>query len=89
MVNDKMTAVVGELSYNRNDIIGKGGSGCIVYKGVYSTQLSTQPVAIKRIQRTYDDDEYVIRREVELMQKAKDHPNILSYIHTEMNDDFL
>jgi len=38
----------------------------------------------------YGQDESAIQlREVELMKTAKDHPNILRVIHTEMDNDFL
>lgn len=44
---------------------------------------------MKRILMTHDADESIIEREVELMKKAEDHPNILKVIGTEMTDDFL
>ena len=80
-----MTANVGELSYNRIDIIGEGS-----YSTVFSGFYSSKPVAIKRMLRKYDKDDFAVQlREVELMKKAGDHPNILCVIRTEMNDDFL
>lgn len=80
-----MTATGGELSYNRKDTIGEGRFGT-VFRGLYSSR----PVAIKRMVRKYLEDESAAQlREVELMKKANNHPNILCVIHTEMNDDFL
>jgi len=77
---------IGKLSYHPTDQIGIGGFGT-VYKGIYS---SKRPVAIKLLQRTYDKDQFAIQqREVELMKAAGDHPNILGYIHHEMNRDNL
>jgi len=72
---------VGELSYNPEDVIGRGGSA-----NVYSGRYSLRPVAIKRLERLYDKDKFAIQqREIELMKTVGDHPNVLRCIHTEMN----
>jgi len=85
MANEKMR-VVGELSYDGSYSIGKSDSGNYVFRGLYSLR----PVAIKRMQKKIGKDESAAQlREVELMKKADNHPNILRIIHTEMNDDFL
>jgi len=77
---------IGKLSYKPTDVIGKGGFGK-VYRGLYS---SKRPVAIKRLYRIYDERQFAIQQqEVDLMKAAGDHPNILGYIHKEMNADFL
>lgn len=78
-----MTRIVGELSFDTNDIIERGG-----FSTVFSGFHSSRPVAIKRMQMT-DLNESVIQREVELMQKASYHPNILEFIHEERTEDFL
>lgn len=87
-----MTAViVGKLSYNRNDIIGRGGYGNVVHRGFYLSK----PVAIKRMQRLYGKNKYgqdesaIQLREVELMKQAKYHPNIVRVIDTETDENFL
>jgi len=86
---EKMTKVIGKLSYEPNDKIGQGAFGT-VFSGFYNLLLYSEstPVAIKQIQisRVKEDD---IKKEVELMIKAKDHPNILRYIFMETNDDFM
>ncbi len=85
------TVIVGKLSYNRNGIIGKGSDGNVVHRGLYLSK----PVAIKRMVRVYGKNKYgedesdVQLREVELMKEADDHPNILGYIHEEINADYL
>jgi len=82
-----MAKVSEKLSYNPDDIIGRGSFGTIVFGGVYSPSTA---VAVKRIQiANVKDDKLQVHKEVEIMIKAKDHPHILCYIATEMNDDFL
>ena len=82
-----MAKVSENLSYNPDDIIGRGSFGTIVFSGFYSPSTA---VAVKRIQiANVKDDKLQVQKEVELMMKAKDHPHILRCIATEMNDDFL
>ncbi len=82
-----MAKVSEKLSYNSDDIIGRGSFGTIVFSGFYSPSTA---VAVKRIQiANVKDDKLQVQKEVELMMKAKDHPNILRYIATEMNEYFL
>ena len=66
-------------------LIGKGAFG-IVFSGHYT--LST-PVAVKRIQKAEIKILSKVQQEVEIMIKAEAHINILRYIATETNDDFL
>ena len=79
-----MKKVSEELSYDPNDKMGQGAFG-IVYSGFYS---QFTPVAVKQIQlgRVKAED---VKEEVELMIKAKGHPNILRYISKETNEDFM
>lgn len=84
-----------KLSYDSTVIIGQGNSG-FVFKGNYRMNplgaisgLANMSVAVKRIQKSFvADDESAIKREVESMLQAGDHPNILRYICTEMDDNF-
>ncbi len=86
MDNEKNSIKIVELSYNPKDIIGRGGFAN-VYRGLHH---SSRPVAIKRVQRNYGEDESAImQREVDLMKKAGGHSNIVECIHTEMNAEFL
>lgn len=82
------------LSYDSTVIIGKGTVGN-VFKGSYRKNLlgavfgfANLSVAVKRIQKSHLADETAINREVEPMLQAGDHPNILRYICTEMDDNF-
>lgn len=81
---------VGNLSYDPKHILGRGNFGT-VFGGflvhVDGTNKSI-PVAVKRIERGRAD-ESIIQREMEILKKASNHPNILKYIHTEMNAEFL
>ncbi len=83
--------IVGALSFDSKPI-GKGKYGT-VYKGFYRScnvldeagQL--KPVAVKRLEKSIDDS--TIEQEVKNMQMAGDHPNIVSFIHSEMNDEYV
>ena len=81
---------VGKVKYYADQIIGRGSFGTVysgnLRRGIYGG--NNEPIAVKRIERGRVD-ESAIQREVELMQKAYDHANILRYFCTEMNNDFL
>ena len=82
-----MTKVSDKLSYDPSLIIGRGSFGTIVFSGIYS---SSTAVAVKRIQiANAQDDTLKVKKEVEIMMRAKDHRHILRYIATEMNEYFL
>ena len=86
-----MTTSVGKLNFVQSEktTLGKGSYGTTVFSGFHTTSDSESvPVAIKRIIKTHTEVESVVR-EVKLMQKAGDHPNILRVIDIGMNDDFL
>ncbi len=78
---------VGEkLRCDQKRSIGNGRFGFVFYGLFEDTKL----VAVKRFQRVQIiDDEEKIKREAQLLLKASDHPNILRYFCTEMNDDFM
>lgn len=86
---------VGNLSYDPKKIIGRGSIGTVVFQGFHHTHSdddNVTSVAVKRILKSGvsdNGDESSIEREVELMQRSSYHPNILRYICTEKNDDFL
>ncbi len=79
-----MTTKVGSLRLDQKTIIGRGSYGTTVFNGLYIHKA----VAVKRILRS-EVNELVVQQEVELMKKAIDHPHILRYICTDMNDDLL
>ena len=81
---------VGKVKYYTDQIIGRGSFGT-VYSGILRGGIyggDARPIAVKRIERGRVD-ECLIQREVELMQKANGHPNILSYFCTETDTNFV
>jgi hypothetical protein len=68
-----------EISFDRNEILGRGGFGS-VFKGLWSDQ----PVAVKRIELTlHTSDEQEEKRLQNL-----DHENVIEIFHTERDADF-
>jgi len=79
--------VVGDLSYDTSRKLGEGSFGTLVFAGIHRNERA---VAVKRVQKDYLQDEIdTLLWEVELMNAASDHPNILRCICTTMNDDYL
>lgn len=78
------------LSYYPEKMIGEGRFGT-VYEGRFraTPDGKENTVAVKRILKRHGQDESMILKEVELVEKAGEHPNILHVIATEKNDDFL
>ncbi len=98
-----MTTRIGNLRYDPKKIIGRGRFGT-VFSGFHYTESFIdewigrklgrkveKPIAVKRIQRTdvLAGEESGIHREVEVMLRANDHPNILRLICTEIDANFL
>jgi len=88
-----MMTNIGNLRYDPKKVIGRGNFG-VVFRGNYHrvdniSGSGKLEVAVKRILSSNVDDEESFLREVDLMKAAKDHPNILRYICTESNDDFM
>lgn len=67
----------------KNQIIGTGCNGTVVYTGLYMGKL----VAIKRIKKLYLDTD-IIYREVELM-KSISHQNLLQLYYYEENHKYI
>ena len=86
-----MARTVGKL--NLEEQIGSGSFGTTVYRGIHS--YSSQPIAVKKVvyrQQSFhvnESNELVQRMEIEVLEKARGHPNILGYICTEIDADFL
>ena len=79
--------VVGDLSYDTSEKLGEGSFGTLVFTGLHRNKRA---VAVKRVQKYYLQDELgILQWEVELMNAASDHPNILRCICTTSNDDYL
>ena len=73
---------IGELSFNREEVLGKGAFGN-VYKGKYKDTID---VAIKRILKENATDEL---RAAEIFLHIETHDNIVRYYHMEEDDDFM
>ena len=71
------------LSYDPENVIGRGSFGTVCTGSYHNKQ-----VAVKRIQRGNGVNESV-QQEVDLMIKAGAHPNVLRYIYTHINYDYL
>ncbi|XP_019505339.1 PREDICTED: serine/threonine-protein kinase/endoribonuclease IRE2 isoform X1 [Hipposideros armiger] len=73
--------VVGKISFNPKDVLGRGASGTFVFRG----QFEGRAVAVKRLLRECFS---LVRREVELLQESDRHPNVLRYFCTERGPQF-
>ncbi|XP_057171145.1 serine/threonine-protein kinase/endoribonuclease IRE2 isoform X2 [Ursus arctos] len=73
--------VVGKISFNPKDVLGRGASGTFVFRG----QLEGRAVAVKRLLRECFG---LVRREVQLLQESDRHPNVLRYFCTERGPQF-
>ena len=74
--------LIGKISYNTTDIIGRGCAGTCVYKGLFEGR---QQVAVKRI---VADCFQLANREIELLRKLQ-HPHLIRYFATENDNQFL
>ncbi|XP_037363972.1 serine/threonine-protein kinase/endoribonuclease IRE2 [Talpa occidentalis] len=73
--------VVGKISFNPKDVLGRGAGGTFVFRG----QFEGRAVAVKRLLRECFD---LVRREVQLLQESDRHPNVLRYFCTERGPQF-
>lgn len=92
-MTSKTLEKVGEtVTFYREDIIGNGGYGC-VYRGIFEPRepsVREIPVAIKRIQTgPFDNNLAHVRREMELLLKVREAPNVVHLFFYEMRTDFL
>jgi len=84
-VNINMTGPiinVGHLSVDTATIIGHGGHGTMVFKGIFGGR----DVAVKRMLKEFYD---IASHEVSLLQESDDHPNVIRYFDKETAGDFL
>ena len=87
---EKMARKVDEhLSYTPSHIIGRGSFGTIVFGG--HLEGNNFEVAVKRLQRSNMKSEQsaIQKFEKKFVTSKIDHPNILRYLSTKTNDDFL
>ncbi|XP_054992776.1 serine/threonine-protein kinase/endoribonuclease IRE2 [Sorex araneus] len=73
--------VVGKISFNPKDVLGRGASGTFVFRG----EFEGRAVAVKRLLRECFS---LVRREVQLLQESDRHPNVLRYFCTERGPQF-
>lgn len=83
------------LSYNPNKILGESSLGTFVFKGLFKRDAllgtalgASKVVAIKRIHKNrfiHDD----IKQELEILINLPHHPNLLRYLWTEIDKNFL
>jgi len=76
------TAVVGVIQVYDDIILGYGGHGTVVYKGM----LEGRPVAVKRMLKTYHAS---ADREISLLIESDGHPNVVRYFLKEVRGDFV
>ncbi|MFS8020947.1 putative protein kinase IRE1 family [Helianthus anomalus] len=65
-----------------SQIIGMGSNGTVVFEGSYDGRL----VAVKRLVQTHHD---VVSREIQILNAADQHPNIVRWYDTTRDGDFI
>lgn len=73
--------VVGKISFNPKDVLGRGAGGTFVFRG----EFEGRAVAVKRLLRECFS---LVQREVQLLQESDRHPNVLRYFCTERGPQF-
>ncbi|XP_042545749.1 serine/threonine-protein kinase/endoribonuclease IRE2 [Dipodomys spectabilis] len=73
--------LVGKISFNPQDVLGRGAGGTFVFRG----QFEGRAVAVKRLLRECFS---LVQREVQLLQESDRHPNVLRYFCTERGPQF-
>ena len=71
---------ISEISYNENDILGHGSTST-----VYAGKFQSRDVAVKRVPK---DKSKLIEREVDLLIKGDNHPNIVRYFMLAQDPDY-
>ncbi|XP_012398456.2 serine/threonine-protein kinase/endoribonuclease IRE2 [Sarcophilus harrisii] len=78
---DEELTVVGKISFNSKDVLGRGTGGTFVFRG----QFEGRAVAVKRLLRECFS---LVHREVQLLQESDSHPGVLRYFCTERGPQF-
>ncbi|XP_038941189.1 serine/threonine-protein kinase/endoribonuclease IRE2 isoform X1 [Rattus norvegicus] len=78
---EEQPTVVGKISFNPKDVLGRGAGGTFVFRG----QFEGRAVAVKRLLRECFS---LVQREVQLLQESDRHPNVLRYFCTEQGPQF-
>lgn len=75
------TCRIGKITFDANDVIGRGCNGTFVFKGSFESR----PVAVKRI---LPDCISLAIREVDLLRESDEHPNVVRYFCMEEDRQF-
>ncbi|XP_064384152.1 serine/threonine-protein kinase/endoribonuclease IRE1-like isoform X2 [Halichondria panicea] len=80
-VTDDGNIVVGKITYSRQEILGHGSEGTVVFRG----EFDTRPVAVKRM---LPECFQLADREVDLLRQSDQHPNVVRYFCMEQDVSF-
>ncbi|KAL8174938.1 UNVERIFIED_CONTAM: hypothetical protein K2H54_006752 [Gekko kuhli] len=78
---DPETFIVGKISFNPKDVVGRGAGGTCVFRGHFDGRR----VAVKRLLPEYT---HLVDREVQLLRESDEHPNVVRYFCTEKDRQF-
>jgi serine/threonine protein kinase len=79
---ENSSADEGIIQVDESIVLGHGGHGTVVYKGM----LEGRPVAVKRMLKTYHAS---ADREISLLIESDGHPNVVRYHLKEVRGDFV
>ncbi|XP_077173197.1 serine/threonine-protein kinase/endoribonuclease IRE2 isoform X3 [Paroedura picta] len=78
---DPETFVVGKISFDPKEVVGRGAGGTCVFRG----HFDGRKVAVKRLLPEYT---HLVEREVQLLRESDEHPNVVRYFCTEKDRQF-
>ncbi|XP_045023473.1 serine/threonine-protein kinase/endoribonuclease IRE1-like [Daphnia magna] len=81
MLSETDTVNVGDIRFDRKDVLGSGGYGS-VYRGNYKGQS----IAVKRVEKRAGRVQ-LVENELNILKKL-DHPNIVKLLHFDSDADF-
>ncbi|KRX99077.1 Serine/threonine-protein kinase/endoribonuclease ire-1, partial [Trichinella pseudospiralis] len=73
---------VGRILLYKNEVLGRGSDGTVVYKG----DFDGHPIAVKQMIRHFAS---VAHHEVQVLRRSDRHPNVIRYYCTESDEQFL
>lgn len=80
--HENSAADEGIIQVDESIVLGHGGHGTVVYKGM----LEGRPVAVKRMLKTFNAS---ADREISLLIESDGHPNVVRYHLKEVRGDFV
>ncbi|XP_062999008.1 serine/threonine-protein kinase/endoribonuclease IRE2 [Elgaria multicarinata webbii] len=78
---DLETIVVGKISFHPKEVLGHGAGGTFVFRG----HFDGRHVAVKRL---LPECIRLVDREVQLLRESDEHPNVVRYFCTEVDQQF-